>query len=312
MVGGGTPTTMMSNLEPLLEPLIASVSLARTLANGTEGEDLTETQITSNVLRIANASDKLLMSDFLTAVALESGITELPNRDVTCSGASCTFTFSDDDVETTEANLSFIDIYPLLGEPNLERFDSESLVVMEDNGATIIHGGAAGRLTDPAGVGEDIIFRFVGYGGWLDGSICGIEGYRTENSTSVVRHLFSYSFGNDSGTNPTGTGSATWNGVMIGATSNPDHVIQGDAQVEILDISLSSNFVDVTFSNIRNLHTRATIDTFGWANLSIMNGGFSTSSQDGSIEGTFYGMTHDEVGGIFERNDIVGAFGAAK
>ena len=56
----------------------------------------------------------------------------------------------------------------------------------------------------------------------------------------------------------------------------------------------------------------ATISTFGWANLPLMNGGFSTSSQSGSIEGTFYGSTHDEVGGIFDRNDIVGAFGAAR
>ena len=30
------------------------------------------------------------------------------------------------------------------------------------------------------------------------------------------------------------------------------------------------------------------------------------------FEGTFYGTNHNEVGGIFDRNDILGAFGASR
>ena len=47
-----------------------------------------------------------------------------------------------------------------------------------------------------------------------------------------------------------------------------------------------------------------------WEQLTPTNGMFE--SENGEIEGVFYGAGHTEVGGIFDKNDIVGAFGAAR
>ena len=47
-----------------------------------------------------------------------------------------------------------------------------------------------------------------------------------------------------------------------------------------------------------------------WENLPVRNGRFGEGFDDPTIEGRFYGPNHEEVGGIFERNQIIGAFGA--
>ena len=46
-----------------------------------------------------------------------------------------------------------------------------------------------------------------------------------------------------------------------------------------------------------------------WSGLAIgTDGRFGASD----IRATFYGPNHEEVGGVFERNNIVGAFGAKR
>ena len=49
-----------------------------------------------------------------------------------------------------------------------------------------------------------------------------------------------------------------------------------------------------------------------WTGLALTDGGFETGAAGDSISGRFYGPDHEEVGGVFERNRIVGAFGAAR
>ena len=49
-----------------------------------------------------------------------------------------------------------------------------------------------------------------------------------------------------------------------------------------------------------------------WAGIPVARGAFEASGASGSIEGRFYGGNHGEVGGVFERNGIVGAFGAER
>ena len=69
--------------------------------------------------------------------------------------------------------------------------------------------------------------------------------------------------------------------------------------------------IDVEFTNIRNLNND--MDTIGdmkWKDIPLADGAFS--ADDGSIEGVFYGGNHDEVGGVFDKNDIIGAYGASR
>ena len=49
-----------------------------------------------------------------------------------------------------------------------------------------------------------------------------------------------------------------------------------------------------------------------WDGLAVTNGTFGTGSQGDSIQGRFYGPNHEEVGGIFERDHIIGAFGGGR
>ena len=46
--------------------------------------------------------------------------------------------------------------------------------------------------------------------------------------------------------------------------------------------------------------------------MPLVQGGFQSLDAAGSIEGHFYGTNHQEVGGIFERDALIGAFGASR
>ena len=50
-----------------------------------------------------------------------------------------------------------------------------------------------------------------------------------------------------------------------------------------------------------------------WRGLPVQNGGFAERrAASDYIKGEFYGPAAEEVGGVFERNQIIGAFGAKR
>ena len=49
-----------------------------------------------------------------------------------------------------------------------------------------------------------------------------------------------------------------------------------------------------------------------WEDIPVAQGAFQGRDMVGSIEGRFYGSDHGEVGGIFERGTLTGAFGASR
>ena len=145
-------------------------------------------------------------------------------------------------------------------------------------------------------------------------------------------------YGAYSGTTPTGSGSATWTGVMVG-TEDPESiaigllpnldVYLGDARIVIDDLSAPD--VDVFFTNIHNVtgSDESSIDISGlpfardprnerhpdmsWEGLSVENGLFGEAdSADEYITGMFVGTRHREVGGQFQRDGIAGVFGAKR
>ena len=308
--GGGSGGTSATRIEPLPSPLIASANVEeiRTLVGGTPPDSSapSPSQIGTTVFGIAERSDGLRFKEIATgAIEASRTITCTPGDpmcnavivDGMCMGDACRPSYP---IHEVDAPFFFV------GDEGLEGFNSQYSIVMTDETIPLLQAQAAGRIE---GVGR---LEFQSYGGWLQNSVFVIERQSAMRGGEMVTRLASYSFGEAAGTNPTGTSSATWGGVMIGVHSNTNHLVQGVAEIEILDLSLSSNFVDVTFSNVKNLHTGTAIDTFGWANLPLTDGGFSTSSQNGSISGNFYGDGHEEVGGIFDRNDIIGAFGAKR
>ena len=159
-------------------------------------------------------------------------------------------------------------------------------------------------------------FDYFGYGGWLDHSFFVVEtDVIDEGVLRGTAFGYSYSVGDTTGTNPAVEGGmATWTGVMVGgdvsATAARGHHIQGDAEITITD--LADPKVSVAFTNIYNLNARIQLADITWSGIPVTNGAFETGSDEDSIEGKFYGPNHEEVGGIFERNQILGAFGATR
>ncbi|MCY4242174.1 MAG: hypothetical protein OXD36_10585 [Rhodobacter sp.] len=98
-------------------------------------------------------------------------------------------------------------------------------------------------------------------------------------------------------------GSATWRGDMVGLDAN-NRSVRGGAELAIPD--LSDPLVDVTLTPRARAAMR-------WRGLPVRDGGFSEElRRDDYIRGEFYGRRAGEAGGVFERNGIVGAFGAER
>ena len=294
--GGGATASSTPRLETLPEFPIPTT--ARSLVGGQAAPNLTEAQINEGLRTRAAAANTLLLSDFVLVETRASGRTRVQDVPVTCSGGSC------DDVTVNNVIFTFGLDEAGVAPTGYEGYNEESQTVMIDNGVTLFQGITAGRLPDDNNNAPSIPFTSQSYGGWLDGSVFSIGAEYIEGTA----HYIAGSFGNNPGSNPSGTGSATWNGAMIGVNPSNGHVAQGDASIDIDD--LSSPDVDVAFTNIKNLDTGGDIADMSWSNLTVTNGTFEATN--GSIEGNFYGASHEEVGGVFDNANILGAFGGAR
>ena len=170
------------------------------------------------------------------------------------------------------------------------------------------------------GQGESAIagtaLDYDAYGGWLQHSFFVTEtGSITEGLFDGTPIAYSYSVGDAPNSNPSAADdSGTWQGVMVGTdvsqTDTRGHPIQGDAEITIANFDDPE--ADVAFTRIFDLHTQSQRDDMAWAGIHVTDGGFASGADEDSIQGRFYGPSHEEVGGIFERNGVLGAFGAAR
>ena len=180
--------------------------------------------------------------------------------------------------------------------------------VMTKNGVRLAKSRYRREVHSDGGVGTEL-----GYGGWMTHSMFRVLiDTTTYDGGSFVNGVEGYSEagGNAPRTNPS-TGPWVWNGVMVGRntdiqSTSVSNVIQGDAAVSADQSPAGGMSVDVTFSNIKDLNSGRSMADMTWAGLSVSGGFFS----DGSIRGSFYGPQHEEVAGVFERNSVLGAFGA--
>ena len=109
------------------------------------------------------------------------------------------------------------------------------------------------------------------------------------------------------GTNPKRLdGGARWSGRMVGKDMLSGQIVTGSAVLE-LDGFFASR-VDVSFTRIRG--SGVVFEDMAWEDLPVIDGAFV--SDDGSLEGRFYGDRHQEAGGVFERQSITGAFGVSR
>ena len=124
---------------------------------------------------------------------------------------------------------------------------------------------------------------------------------------AMVDDAVAVSFGGSPGTNPTAIGGGVWEGALVGMDTRTRERIEGDAMIEIDDFARPD--VDVALTGIEDARGRARSD-LRWEDIPVVQGAFRDIV--GSIEGRFYGSDHGEVGGIFERDLLTGAFGASR
>ncbi|MDE0111716.1 MAG: hypothetical protein OXI87_06190 [Albidovulum sp.] len=158
------------------------------------------------------------------------------------------------------------------------------------------------------------------YGGWLNYSFFGSQTDKPNHPLDPYQGdtiIASYALGYSSGENPSMTdGSAKWFGIMFGRDVSDSRArgraLQGDAEV-IVDFQDDSATASVKFSNIEGIRFRANYNNMEWRELEIDQGSFGRRVGAGNyISGQFFGPEEQEVGGIFERNDIAGAFGGVR
>ena len=308
--GGGSsstavaPTTPPTNMPPptvmpedLPANVITSLTAARTAVGGTAPASMDNDQIVTAIQTRASGADTFEFSDF-------SGT---PDVDITCpNNFSCSGEVPN--VGTLTFSLRGIEDLSLVDDTNLVGFNSDTRAVMVDEGVTMIESRSAARQSD----GTQLTFQT--YGGWVTASVFGVESLGVTEGATTTERFASFSFGNNTGRNP--SANARWDGVMVGADKSDGDIIQGEATIQ-WDKD-TPNAVGGLFNNIKNLTDGGNYSTtlITWKSIPLTSGAFTSADAflitNGSISGNFYGDGHEEVGGIFETNDLIGAFGAKK
>ncbi len=173
------------------------------------------------------------------------------------------------------------------------------------NGVAVYNGDVTFRL-------EDRTVDATAFGGWMVHSffLAGWGNYSGPNfpSAEVGTGL---SIGNPTGTYP--AVETTYNGVMLGVITGEGRTqgngVAGDATLEFSMVNPGSTLIDVAFTNITNKATGDTLSDMTWDDITVRTDG---TFDAGNIHGLFYGPEHQEVGGTFNKADIVGAFGAGR
>lgn len=136
--------------------------------------------------------------------------------------------------------------------------------------------------------------------GSMSGSLDGVP------FTGDFGSAMAYAVGAASGTNPAGTGSATWSGVAEAASTGTFQRRQGSATVTIADLSRPRVGVEIDVPGF-------VIGSPAWADMPLVDGGFASGSAGTDrLEGNFHGPDHGETWGVFDTGAHVGAFGAKR
>ncbi len=193
---------------------------------------------------------------------------------------------------------------------DLTRFNSQYEPVMVHQGATLTQYRAAGRD------GSDV-FEYLSYGGWFTNSAFSVDMLTINDGSSESSLLVGVSYGDATGSRPTGTIAAQYDGPVVGVEKSSGDVIQGILNISISGSSLqtsggSPTVTLVEFQNLANINDGTRLTTMSWLAIPITTDGTFSSTTGGDIDGAFFGSGHTEVGGTFNRDGIIGAFGGMR
>jgi hypothetical protein len=252
--------------------------------------------VREKIADIGSAATGLTVTDLV--VTPRSRLAPNERGQTTCSGTTC----------ESVSDFGVLKSYPgSVSTASLSTITEESRIEDVTTQYGVNRGTVRGRDELTASSNID----FLAYGAWLDHTFFGVTRGNwngTVDGTSVdgAETVFAFSTGTESGSNPV-SGSATWNGLMVGLDkTTPTQAVNGQAT---LTYDFSDQALDVDLTNISGPGTYGNIS---WDNLAVQNGRFGGGNDSNSLSGSFYGPNHEEVGGVFERNQLIGAFGAQR
>ena len=267
----------------VLAVAVALAACTRTLDPPTPEEQARETNAA-----IVGAANTLLMGDRLGYFATDD---EVERTNTTCRGDTCAAGF-----------------IPLSGAGGFGVEGSELTLLRERRGVSLVRQERSGADRG-----------YEAYGGWLEHSLFGTRLTLFTDEAGPSRGasiVSSYSLGFSTGENPSDEGSARWEGLMLGrdlrASAGRGQVIRGDADVTV-EFGVAAVTADVAFTDIVNIETGAAQNDMAWRGMALEDGGFARRNAPGdTVSGRFYGPSEEEVGGVFERDGIAGAFGGRR
>ena len=258
-----------------------------------------------------NGRRSMLMSD-ISLFGIHDDL-NLPVRlDTMCQVRTCEF-----DLPAEGRLIDDVDDFSLGSAASLRSIMRDGEILLTGGEEAIPEGGLGYNRFPVLPVAGGEVFD---YGGWLDYSGFLVEGVPiTLGDASGVSLYFGRSIGIESGSPPT-SGSARWNGVMVATDvsgAGRENIIQGEAD---LSIDFGAATVDLSFSKVQDLTAGTTRPGTTWSDMPVTAAGtFLGINRQGETAGRFYGPAlgvpgytgpgHEEAGGTFTYDDLVGAYG---
>ena len=304
--GSGTPTT---GREPLPSLLISDAAEVRRIVQASDANDRTRgldpgfntDEVRNGLTRIAQEANALLLNESAGGPMFSA------SRMINCVGmvmCPVEITINGAPQPPLEERITEIAGPFLIGdEEDFAGFNGEFSVVMTDKEVRLAQAIVAGRRMEQDGT--SVRREYQNYSGWLEHSAFTVQLQKEGARNMEISGLGAYSFGNASGTKP--VADASWNGVMVGANAQ-GQIIQGEMAASFA-LNMPNEIRVLTFERIVNLDTGAPIQRMLWSTIPLRTDG-TFQSDNGDIKGSFYGTNREEMGGIFDRDNIIGAFGA--
>ena len=197
-----------------------------------------------------------------------------------------------------------------IDEPNAV-LNADSSIFMVTEGIsvgdiTFARGDATPDFVDP----NFLHLEFRTFAGWIDESIFfGTTQIEIGETTPVYRFI-SHAAGVPTGSDPSSTGSATWEGAVVASIKADRTFILGDAEITV---NFMDSNVDLMFDDWRGLDNQAVsgMSAITYNDLALSSGSFTGSGNE-QVQGRFYGTAHTEVGGFFNTETVTGAFGGTR
>ena len=290
-----------SNERPLPGFLVANIPAAQNRFGGSNPIITNESSTVQEIRLRARLANSLF---FTGARSTGSGTIVAP----TCRNNSCSFAFPG--IDRLVFSLSRPKDLSLIHDANhiddLFGYNSSTTAVMMVEGVTLIQSIAAARQDDYTRL------AFQSYGGWLGDnskSVFGLERITISQGARSTSRDAAFSFGNLSGTNPTGTSRAVWRGVFIGTHAGNNRISQGIAEIDIDDFASPS--VDLVVSGVLDINSLSQVRASAeWHNMPLTDGTFHHNNT--AVRGSFHDSNHEGVGGVVNDRGWIGAFGGTR